>query len=341
MKYITKFVLIFFLGFPVILFSCAKESEKEETPLGDQIIADHRAVDNFNNIPEKYLNEVKKMVVSFPGESHSGAYWGGLVTLELADNKYAVEYSNSPLAYTDKYLRNCFPVFAPGVGEEEWFTWKAWPAGKEPIEKNYIKNLLNQYYNNGTPINLMGFAWCWDMNDGWVSSETDPFFGVAWYGVSVGGPDDNGEGYGLEWGLDESDYAITGNRVCMDTYLSATQDYINFCIEKGYPTKVAFTTGPNDKVGEQGYQTFIKHNYIRDYVEADPTRILFDYADILSYENGSSTPSTATYNGHIFPVSAPANDEPEETGHISITGAVRLAKAQWWLLARIAGWDGL
>lgn len=339
MEIFVRFTGLLSLIIPITLFSCQKENEQIHIP-GTQIIADHNAVDDFDKIPEYYINEVKKMVVSFPGESHSGAYWGGLVMLESEDNTYAVEYSSSPLAYSDQFLRDCFPAFAPGVGEEEWFTWKAWPSGHEPDEKNYIKNFISQYFNKGTPINVLGFAWCWDMNDGWVSTDIDPVYGVAWYGVSVGGPDDNGEGFGLEWGLDESDYSITGNRVCMDTYLSATQEYIDYCSNKGYPTKVVFTTGPNDKMGEQGYQTYIKHEYIRNYVKADSTRILFDYADILSYENESSVQTTASYNGHVFPINAVLNDEPEETGHISVVGAVRLAKAQWWLLARIAGWDG-
>ncbi|MBK7733428.1 MAG: Ig-like domain-containing protein [Bacteroidales bacterium] len=34
------------------------------------------------------------------------------------------------------------------------------------------------------------------------------------------------------------------------------------------------------------------------------------------------------------------NPLPEQTGHISNAGALRLAKAMWWMLARIAGWDG-
>jgi hypothetical protein len=30
----------------------------------------------------------------------------------------------------------------------------------------------------------------------------------------------------------------------------------------------------------------------------------------------------------------------EVVGHISAAGALRLGKAIWWMLARIAGWDG-
>jgi hypothetical protein len=31
---------------------------------------------------------------------------------------------------------------------------------------------------------------------------------------------------------------------------------------------------------------------------------------------------------------------PVATGYISTEGSIRLAKAMWWMLARIAGWDG-
>jgi len=33
------------------------------------------------------------------------------------------------------------------------------------------------------------------------------------------------------------------------------------------------------------------------------------------------------------------NDD-SSVGHIGANGALRLAKALWWMLARLAGWDG-
>jgi len=30
----------------------------------------------------------------------------------------------------------------------------------------------------------------------------------------------------------------------------------------------------------------------------------------------------------------------EDVGHIGEAGRIRLAKAMWWMLARMAGWDG-
>jgi hypothetical protein len=36
----------------------------------------------------------------------------------------------------------------------------------------------------------------------------------------------------------------------------------------------------------------------------------------------------------------PDNLGGTEVGHIGTVGALRLGKAMWWMLARIAGWDG-
>ena len=67
--------------------------------------------------------------------------------------------------------------------------------------------------------------------------------------------------------------------------------------------------------------------------------MLFDYADILCYDdNGVQT--TATWNGHTFPRITVTNLGDGSIGHIGSAGAIRLAKAMWWMLARIAGWDG-
>ena len=48
----------------------------------DQIIADHSIVGDFVKIPSYYIEEVKKMIVAFPGESHSEAYREGLLLLQ-------------------------------------------------------------------------------------------------------------------------------------------------------------------------------------------------------------------------------------------------------------------
>jgi uncharacterized protein YjdB len=47
------------------------------------------------------------------------------------------------------------------------------------------------------------------------------------------------------------------------------------------------------------------------------------------------------YEGTTVPIIADENGYPITVGHISDEGALKLGKAMWWMLARIAGWDGL
>ncbi|HLP86828.1 MAG TPA: Ig-like domain-containing protein [Candidatus Paceibacterota bacterium] len=309
----------------------------QDTPVvSTQIIADHTIVDRYDDIPEVYLNEVKKKLVWFPGESHSAAYRQGLLDLEAINPTYdSTTQWGFPAHVDDAHLRSAGLV--SGLGEEEWFTWKAYDIGSMPAERTFLTDYLDAQFNANNPVDVVGFAWCWDMSFQGPTSGVDPVTGNHWYGETVGGPNGN-----LPWGLNSADSAITNNSVSMDTYLAATEDYINYVDTNNYGTKVVFTTGPVDNYsasGEAGYQAYLKNEYIRNYVENDSTRILFDYADILSYDDNNSL-TTATWNGHVYPVITATNLGAGDIGHISSAGAVRLAKAQWWLMARIAGWDG-
>ena len=302
-----------------------------------QIIADHTIVVDFDKIPDTYMVEVKKMMVSFLGESHSSALRSGMELLEALNPAYSCNVSTGEPPTPSHVRVNSGPV----VGEAKWFTWKAYTS--QPAESTYIKDLIKEYSDHGHQMNVIGFGWCWDMVGLAVSggeSDPDPVHGCKYWGLSDGGPDGN-----LGWGLDAQDYALSGNRVCLDTYLAATEEYIAYCAANAYLTKVVFTTGTVDGGGggyfrgEIGYQGYLKNQRIRDYVKADESRILFDYADILCFDdNGSIT--TTTWKGHTYPVCTTSNEYPIIDGHISRAGAIRLAKAQWWMLARIAGWDG-
>ena len=312
-----------------------------------QIIADHSVVDKYNEIPQQYIDIVKNMLVDIAGESHSLGYRIGMNLLELHDSKFQVStYDGSIPGITSINLR--LGRHAP-VGEEEFYT--------SVSSVNAYKSKISTQYSSGNPFSVVGFGWCWDMT--WHNAPggaVDPVHKVRWAGSSVGGP--NGD---VRWGLDAGDQSLTGNSVCMDTYLNAVEQYIQLCMANGYPTKVIFTTGPVDDGNgvmagtENGFQREIKHDYIRTYVKANNTRILFDYADILCWNN-SGAEYNANWNdgGTIRPH---ANVHPdnmkdydgswniiahsEDGDHIGEVGALRLAKAMWWMLARIAGWNGV
>jgi hypothetical protein len=221
---------------------------------GSSIIVDHTAVDQYDDIPQEYIDQVKKMWLNVPGESHSSGYRKGLQFLEDLDSRYQVNITETgmPEAYTDQYLRISRASWGDvshttgwryGYGEEDWYTSAA------AIQQT--KDHLSYANANGFEIAAMGFGWCWDTT--WHNvpdGTTDPVYQVRWAGSSVGGP--NGD---MRWGLDAGDVALTGNNITMDTYLSATQGYIDYAQANGYPTKVFFTTGPVDGYsGESGYQ---------------------------------------------------------------------------------------
>ena len=76
-----------------------------------------------------------------------------------------------------------------------------------------------------------------------------------------------------------------------------------------------------DAVGETPYQLFK----------------LMDIGDILSHDpNGA----LCTYNGYAA-LCAEYTDEVEFGGHLNARGQLRMAKAYWVLMAKLAGWSGV
>jgi len=296
-----KFLILFCLGaILLILPSCKKDKpDSDPTPSTGQIIADHTVIDNFNDIPQQYIDEVKKMWLVYAGESHSEAIrssTGGMWLLEQSNPKYNcnITSTGTPEAYTTSHLRVSRGTWGDldnetgwiySYGEEDWFT--------SPAAKARTKAGITYCYENDLTIGVIGLGWCYD-----------------------GG-------------------------VSYTDYISATDEYISYCASNVYPTKVIFTTGTVDaSVGESQYLRSLGWEAIRAHVAADENRILFDYADILCYDDGSETPNTATWDGHTFPIITDDNLGDASVGHIGPEGAVRLSKAMWWMLARMAGWDG-
>jgi chitodextrinase len=310
-----------------------------------QIIADHNVVDQYQDIPDQYIAEVKKMLITFAGESHSGAYRDGLILLMAQNAKFAAEVSESGTlpTYATTKLR-CSRQIYTGSGWAETTGESRWYANTG--SRNDIKNHIQYCKTNNLNLAVVGFGWCWDMS--WLNTPggtIDPDYNVHWGGSSEGGPQGN-----QIWGLNAADQALTGNSVCMDTYLNATIEYLNYCITNNINTKVVFTTGPIDDDGfnkeESGYQRAIKNDYIRNYVRNSPNNlILFDFADILAYNNAGQR-QTTTWNSNTYEFIHNDNllmldGSPMNTGyHFGERGALRIGKALWWLLARIAGWDG-
>ncbi len=265
-------------------------------PSFSQIIADHTIVDEFDDIPQQWIDSVKTMWLVIAGESHSAAYRDGLARLEELYPAYAVSVreSGTPDPYTTENLRVSRATWGDlehetgwryGYGEEDWFT--------SETAMNRTKAGISYCNSHGLTIGAFGLGWCWDPEI-----------------------------------LDFTDY------------INATRSYIDYCADS-IQTKIIFTTGTVDSyTGETGYLKHLGYESIRDSVKKHPDWILFDYADILCYDNNGRD-SIVSWNGHQYRVIASDNMEGDETGHIGMNGALRLAKAMWWMLARTKGWGGI
>jgi hypothetical protein len=320
------------LGFDYGTLDCASNCLSYDTsgcsnnPVTGAIIIDHTSVALFDDIPQYYIDEVKKMSLYYPGESH-GSYI--IIGMDLIDDgKYAsnVMVSSTPEAYTDQYLR----VLRDSRGEEDTWTNTAAISG------------LNNFLQTND-FDAFIFGWCWDTT--WhngVGGGIDPVYQVRWAGSTVGGPEGD-----LRWGLDLEDRALTGNSLSATNYTQSWDYY-----QQNNPNSwVVFSTGPAESGGELGYQRWLKHEFIRNWVRNSGDKVLFDYADILNYNEDNEVKLVTWIDSggtlQTFPERHDDNELDldgtyvEDGDHIGEVGAVRLAKAVWVLLAMRAGWDGI
>jgi hypothetical protein len=278
-------------GRPAITQSCTTPTPTPTpTPNSGTIIINHNAVDLYDNIPTQYMNTVKTMWFNMPGESHSRAYYNGLLALQNLNSNYNVTVSTDPGSGNisgSGLAINYDGVFGSlwngsywdaGAGEEDWF------YGGATMPQGHIQHVSNASYRPS----VLGLGWCWDAY------------------------------------LTPSDF---------DNYVSATQGYSTYAKSLGSRVRVVFTTGPVDSPGNGSAARDAKYQRVRNFVASSTNEILFDYADILEY-NDAGQKSSTTYE-EIHP-----SNYVETNSHIGSAGELRLAKAAWVLMARVAGWNG-
>ena len=122
----------------------------------------------------------------------------------------------------------------------------------------------------------------------------------------------------------------------IDAYLEAMNE-----LESEYPGVVfVYMTGHLDGTGADGTLNVL-NDRIRDYCRAND-RILFDFADIESYDpdgdrHPNDTEACEWCEDWCAVHSCPTCDE---CAHSHCFNCYQKGRAFWWMMARIAGWDG-
>jgi|GEM_PF-2506720 len=128
-------------------------------------------------------------------------------------------------------------------------------------------------------------------------------------------------------------YDVFTMKLC---YIDTDADWIYYrdrmeALEAAYPTKVfLWWTMPITTDGSAERDAF--NDSVRGHCQ-DHGKWLFDIADIESHDPAGS-PLLDAGHERLDP------DYSSDGGHLNEVGSRRVAAALWWLMARVAGWDG-
>lgn len=276
---------------------------------GQSLTVDHTSIKRFDSIPARWLDSVKTMVIQIVGQSHGRQIPKGLELLEAQNAKYSVQIGTNPNQLTEAKALTVIRSYGNGsswssvvsVGDERYWSIE---NGRQRTETT-----AQQAISEKRPLRISLWCWCWDI--------CSP-----------------------NYCHNEAGDLMTFNDERCAAYVGAIQRFN----KKIIATKFIYHTSVTDtRVNENGWRVTSYNDSIRA-AAAKNNGILFDQADIENWNATNTQRRFDTWEGHTLYLRHPDYEETVGVayadGHTNEALCIRKAKGLWYLLARIAGWDG-
>ncbi len=326
---------------PTAVPETAEPQEVKPGP-GGAIIVDHTSVDLFEQIPEQYLAAARDLRVLYADRSVG-------FNIDQALNCLTANQWPESL----NYCRVDYSSIEGSAWKFKTYTLRDFQDNNVPARILFTPDPVKYDRSNIEFVNSVGGNWeeliqkfVLDLVPANLERKDILSFQFTYLNVEEGATiDDPVNGFFS----DQPHHGFYTNRERWD--ISDLEE-----LESQYPEKTFFywTTSLARSIGTEDATTF--NNQMRQYA-IDHNKILFDVADIEShddkgnpcYDNRDGVEYCGTQGCENFPddqqnIAALCQDYTTEImgGHLGSTSAghLRIAKAFWVLLARIAGWDG-
>jgi len=253
----------------------------------EPIIADHKAVIEFDHIPSQWREAAKKLTLYYGGASHGSQPLYGALALEQVNRDYRIVVGQweLPEPETGNALRiNYYSLEPNGY----WSTPEGLNATRTAARSGLYSHSM--------------FSWCGEMGSN--SKET------------------------------------------VQRYLKTLD-----ALESEFPNmRFIYMTGHADYVDQWTGDELARNNrMVRDYAVAH-NKVLFDFYDIDTHDPAGKYHPNATdartwcaswcskHPAECSDLNVP--EWPGECAHSHPFNCKMKAKAFWWMMARLAGWDG-